>query len=111
MLTTLFYVLLYIAIIIGVCIWDAFIGLEDNTVWNGQENPPLSLVAVLWPIAIPLFLIGKMDRVLDNVRKKRLEKEKKHKEQKERLRTELLNAVDELEKEINKEYKEKVFLK
>jgi hypothetical protein len=64
---------IYIAGIFGMWLWDSFIGLAID--FDGYEGPPLALACVFWPLAFPIALMVGFGEKLNNVKKRRLERE------------------------------------
>lgn len=55
--------------------FDAIVGLPVE--FDGYENPPLWLVALFWPIAIPCMLAMRINNLFSSIKEKRLEREEK----------------------------------
>jgi hypothetical protein len=74
----------YIAMTLGVCLWDAFIGLGIEL--DGDENPPLALAACLWPMAIPILLVHNFIRLCAFIKESREDRQKQKRKTQEKLR-------------------------
>lgn len=102
-------ILLYILVMIGVAVWDAFIGLGYNFLGNSYydydrivsvetDSPvPLAVVLIFWPVTIIVLTVLLLIRTLKSVKGKRLEKEKEQ----HRLRIAAQKEYDSYLEEVN----------
>lgn len=103
----------YIAVTICFIAWDAFIGLGYNS--NDPELPPLSLVALFWPLSIPLLIWCSVLDKLDAIKVNRINRERKRiydenhqRDLKEAAEREAKRILEEAEEEVEQEFKKKV---
>lgn len=99
-MTTLLVIAAYIACIIGFMAWDAFIGLPFD--FDGYQNPPVGLVAILWPLAVPICFFTWVSRAFSNIKKNRLTKEERRRKLRVAAEEEIEEYMDEVEEEIRK---------
>lgn len=87
----------YLAIAVGFCLWDAFIGMPVDWDSDFDDNIPCWLAALLWPFAIPVVSLIAFSYFLNGVREKRAQREKK--QQKLRIAAERAREKQEREEE------------
>lgn len=84
-------------------IFDTFIGIIDD-----EEDLNLVLVvAILWELFFPLFILEKIYNTLSSIKKKRIARQKS----KEQIRISLLKEEEELMKELSKEIEQENYKK
>ncbi len=84
-------------------IFDTFIGIIDD-----EEDLNLVLVvAILWELFFPLFILEKIYNTLSSIKKKRIARQKS----KEQIRISLLKEEEELMKEVSKEIEQENYKK
>jgi hypothetical protein len=74
MSTLLIVCSIYFAGVIIVPVWDAFFGLGYE--FDGGEQPPLAVVATLWPISVPILFVALFCRFLEGVKGRRVDRER-----------------------------------
>ena len=90
----------YIACIIGFIAWDALVGFPFE--FDGYELPPLVLVAILWPIGLPIVLFATVSDKLSKVKANRIVKEKKRNKLRIAAQKEIDNYMEEAEEEMKR---------
>lgn len=63
----------YMVVALLFCIFDAAIGFGIE--FDGYQAPPLGLVALFWPLAIPIMMLIAFIIFLEKIKKKRINKE------------------------------------
>lgn len=103
-------VLGYIAMIAGMYLWEAYIGLGYD--WNDYDAVPLAAAAIFWPVAIPILLVINFLAFVENTKQKRIENDrqearirKKREEQQEKLRIAALKEEEAIVEQVEKELK------
>lgn len=70
---------IYILGFVFIPIWDTFVGFKEDDgtdiIWDGNKNPPILLIMVLWPIFLPFIVIYSIFCKLSSIKKKRIERE------------------------------------
>jgi len=92
---------IYIMNIFAFCAWDAFIGLPVD--FDGYNNPPLWLVAIVWPIAVPILSVISFNNFLQSVKEKRIEKAELKRKTRIKLQKEEAALLRQIEKELEDE--------
>ena len=90
----------YIVCIIGFMAWDALVGFPYE--FDGYELPPLTLVAILWPIALPFVFFASIGNKLSKVKENRIVKEKKRNKLRIAAQKEIDNYMEEAEEEMKR---------
>jgi len=96
----------YIAMILGFCLWDAYIGTGVN--WDGYYNDvPLPLAAIFWWIAIPIIALMRFVDLTKGIKATRELKKKLAEKQRNNIRIaaekEEQEILEQVENELNKE--------
>lgn len=107
----LFIILGYLAMIAGMYLWEAFIGLGCE--WSDESDVPgLNCAAIFWPISLPIILIYNFLKFVDNTKEKRIERNrqeervrKKREEQQEKLRIAAQREEEAIVEQVEKELK------
>lgn len=71
--------LLYIAGVIGFCVWDAVFGFSVVD-FNGINNPPPIIPALVWFLAVPVIMLAMFVSLLSGIKDKRIIREKERKQ-------------------------------
>jgi hypothetical protein len=111
MLIALFIVLGYLAMIAGMYLWEAFIGLGIE--WSrDDETPGLNCAAIFWPVSLPIILVYNFLKYVEHTTEKRVERsrqeeriQKKREEQQERLRIVAQKEEEAIVEQVEKELK------
>lgn len=89
---------IYLAGIVAMLLWDAYIGFGFD--FDGINYPPLGLALMFWPLAFPVaFMIGFSEK-LDGVKRKRIDNAKAQKRLRVAAEKEAAELMEELDKEI-----------
>lgn len=80
--------------------WDAFIGFPVE--FDGHDQPPLLLVAAFWPIAVPIIILYKFSLSLEQVKRKRVVKEKQLEKVRVAAQVEMDLYLEEVERELKR---------
>lgn len=99
-MTVLLIIAAYIACIIAFIAWDAFIGFPYE--FDGHELPPLCLVAIFWPLALPFVFFDSLTEKFSKIKKNRIAKEEKRNKLRIAAQKEIDNYMHEAEEEMKK---------
>ena len=97
----LLFIGLYISAIIGFCLFDALVGLGYD--FDGYKDPPLALVAVFWPIAVPILAVFGFARYTRNLKETRIAKQEHQRQLRVAAEREVETAMKQVEAEIRQQ--------